>query len=251
MNRSDADLYTDETARAVRDAYRARIEAGASNAEATEAVIDRWRSDLSDPDVAPVFWLALADTQWSMGRLQPRVKREALQVIESGSDLVRWAEHEVLFQVRQKALSTLKERLHSPQPAPDKVRAGEGTAEDAWAIGDAFRYRLPSGADALLRVVDYHSDWRGTHPVCEVLDWRGADLPDLDEMETVDARTSSGAPHTRFRQFVLAQTPGDEFSGERIERVAQGLAVSATESRRVTFLWRYLDRLLAESFGLE
>lgn len=39
---------------------------------------------LSDPDDAPVFWLALADTQWNLGRLEDTMtKNEFIEILKA------------------------------------------------------------------------------------------------------------------------------------------------------------------------
>jgi len=56
-------LYKDDTACDVRDDYRDILGDGLVEPGATEQLIKSWKDELPDPVTAPVFWLALADTQ--------------------------------------------------------------------------------------------------------------------------------------------------------------------------------------------
>ena len=49
-----------------------------------------WAEEIADVDDGPVFWLALAATQWEYGRLDTSVKSKALKVIEKNKDDHRW-----------------------------------------------------------------------------------------------------------------------------------------------------------------
>ena len=77
---------------------------GIPEPEATNRLIEQWKKELIDPDIFPVFWSALADTQWNIGRLQKRVKQEAILVIENGSDLARWLTDRKLVNKRKVVL---------------------------------------------------------------------------------------------------------------------------------------------------
>lgn len=45
---------------------------------------------MKDSDDGPVIWFALADAQWSLGRLEDRVRDAAIRNIDEGSSLDRW-----------------------------------------------------------------------------------------------------------------------------------------------------------------
>src|SRR5947209_4537342 len=100
-------IFSDDTASDLRADYRDLIGDGVPGSSATDRLLVEWRGSLEDPDEAPVFWLALAATQWACGRLEPRVQEEALRVIADGSDLRRWAGDAKLIKKRQAALSKL------------------------------------------------------------------------------------------------------------------------------------------------
>ena len=63
-------VFSDDTACDVRDNYVDLIGDGLSGVEATKKLLREWTGSLDDPDEGPVFWLALAATQWKNGRLE-------------------------------------------------------------------------------------------------------------------------------------------------------------------------------------
>jgi hypothetical protein len=89
------DIFSDDLASDIRTRYRDLVGDGFSGQQATEILLSEYGEVLSDPDGAPVFWLALAATQWRCGRLEPEVLVHALEVIDSGSDLLRWLDSEL------------------------------------------------------------------------------------------------------------------------------------------------------------
>jgi hypothetical protein len=55
-------------------------------------LVQKWTPSIEkDPDLAATFWLALAVTQWKCGRLEDRVRQEAMHVIDDGSALRPWS----------------------------------------------------------------------------------------------------------------------------------------------------------------
>ena len=109
-------LYQDDVAEDVRDEYKDGLKKGTNEIELTDRLIEENRFSLPDPDDAPVFWFALADTQWKLGRLEDRVKEKALQYIEEGGDLRRWEKEDPkLAPKRAAVLQKLNCFLHSPK----------------------------------------------------------------------------------------------------------------------------------------
>jgi hypothetical protein len=53
-------LFSDGTACDVRDSYVDLVGDGLTGFEATKTLMREWSTSHNDPDVSPVFWLALA-----------------------------------------------------------------------------------------------------------------------------------------------------------------------------------------------
>lgn len=117
MSADGTGLFDDDTAHDVREQFTRMLAETRDAAAATLNLLAAWQDSLKQSDEAPVFWLALAATQWRYGCLQPRVFENALEVIESGSDLARWrgSPHE---QRRAATLRRLSSQLSRPQPEP-------------------------------------------------------------------------------------------------------------------------------------
>ena len=138
-----ANLYQDDVALDVKDEYKDNLRRGKTNEEAMQEIIDKYQELLEDEEVRGVFWLALADTQWNLGRLDEQVKKQALEIIELGIDLKRWESNEKLYNKRKEILEKLKEKLLSPQPE-EKRMPKYRTYKCEWENGDVFAYQLKS-----------------------------------------------------------------------------------------------------------
>lgn len=77
-------LYSDDRAADVRGVYRGLKKLGVFGHELCELLLAQF--SLED-QAEPVFWLVLADLLWTDGMLDDEIKRRALEVIDSGSDL--------------------------------------------------------------------------------------------------------------------------------------------------------------------
>jgi len=174
MGYSAAGLYDDDTAADVRGLYREFLGDGAPGEAATDALLAQWADVLDDPDEGSPFWLALADTQWRVGRLEDRVKDRALRIIAEGSDLARF-DHDIQLRTKRgKILDDLGRRITSPQRSPVRIRPVFRSTSPV-GRGDVFAYRFDDGRSAYFRAVEIGGDERDSYPTVEVLDW--ADPP--------------------------------------------------------------------------
>ena len=139
-------LYQDDIAEDVRDYYKDQLKRGKTNEQVTGELLEEYEDILSDEEETPIFWFALADSQWEYGRLLPYVKEKALEYLKSGTDLIRWKNEAVNlkeYQTREKVLRDLEFKLKSPQPLPKKVSQYR-LYQCEWKIGDIFAYQLES-----------------------------------------------------------------------------------------------------------
>jgi hypothetical protein len=77
-------LYQDDIAEEVRDYFKDKLHRGKTGPEITRELIESSESEINDEDDGPIFWFALADTQWNLGRLEEYVKEQALFHIKQG-----------------------------------------------------------------------------------------------------------------------------------------------------------------------
>jgi len=191
-------IFSDDFACDVRDDYRALLEDQIPDAEATRQIIAA-NPDL-DVDEEPVFWLALAATQWRVGRLEDEVRARVLDVIDSGRDLARWEEAGPrAVAKRAAALTALREQLTSPQPARKPIRRPWRYVTDLDA-GAVLAYQT-SGPLVLLRVARILDDGMGTVPVIERLAWESESAPTAEQLVDLTAMRDAGlqGPSTLMR----------------------------------------------------
>ena len=148
MAASGVGLFHADVAVDVRREHLDLLANGVSDTEAFRTMVREWKESIADADDGPVFWLALAATQWEYGRLHPRAKSKALKVINQGKSTDRWADAGAAKK-RQAVLAQLKKKLLAPLPKnrTPRVRAiadppsfssasPDRTAEaTAWLIG--------------------------------------------------------------------------------------------------------------------
>ncbi len=218
-------IFSDDTALDVRDSYRELLEDGVAAEEATKTVIQSSREIIDDEDDGPVFWLALAATQWKLGRLEDHVKEQALRVIDSGAGLARWEEEGPKLLVQRRAVMTkLKDQLLSPQPPAKKVKKRFRFYIPDMQTGDAFSFRLDSGKIVILRVAGIEQDRYGPCLCVELCDWIGDTPPPPKQIERLPAIVEEwGLEGLRFSTVV--QTKKNDYPAEKIEVVARGLRI--------------------------
>ncbi len=135
-------IFSDDFACDVRDDYIKQIIKGKSNEEATEIIKKSMMPESGDEDY-PVFWIALAVTQWKKGRLLPEVRDMAIALIESGDDLIRWEEEPPKqYKKREAALEKAKQTLLSPMPPAKKIPVPSWMKSDPWQKGDVLSYKI-------------------------------------------------------------------------------------------------------------
>lgn len=239
-------ILSDDLAADLRGDFTDLIGDGFSTTDAVEKLIVQYRGAINDSDDGPVFWLALAATQWKLGRLEDRTRQEALRVIDSGADLLRWDDVS-LRKKRATVLARLKDQLFSPPPPPKRVPRRIRSAND-WVVGEVVGFQLPSGKWTILRVIGHHSDKGGRSAVCELLDWTGTAPPSAELIGGLPIRRGQNAHGTS--QF-LFQQPRKKNDQSRVARWGIVSKPQQTAGGYAVFVWPHIDRLMKEVFGLE
>jgi len=241
-------LFSDDTASDVRDDFKTLIGDGLDAKEATERLLREWQSTVDDADEGPVFWLALAATQWNLGRLLPQVLEHALRVIDSGQNLDSWRDSPELKK-RQKMLAALRVKLASQPPAAKRVPKKFRSSTD-WTVGSVHAYELRSKAFCLFRVIGFHSDKGGRSPVVELLDWVGDVLPTAEVIEKLRVRVHYRPKGHSISQFLLGAASRIDTPGNRIRTLDVMSKPSQKAGGYSVFLWRRVDQDLLEKFGI-
>jgi hypothetical protein len=237
-------IFSDDTACDVRESYVDLLGDGLTGPEATKTLLDEWSGSLNDPDDAPVFWLALAATQWRCGRLEAHVQQQAFSVIDNGSDLARWESGSKDFKKRKLVLEKLRLQLTSRQP-PEKRIPKRFRDSNEWQVGDLVAYRLLSGRFVILRTIGHHTDKGGTGPICELLDWSGEQIPNSPTSLGI-RKGCGGSPIT---QFLIGRTRAKERPDDRLRHLGVNLKPAQEPGGFTVLLWRWFDKTLKEKFG--
>ena len=150
-------IFSDDIASDVRDRYREHLGDGVPDADATRLVLEESTEELADGETAPIVWLALATAQSRVGRLENRVRDEAIRVIDAGTDLPRWRDEPRAMAKRQAALARLRDELIGPQKPrrriPKPIRS-----VCPWEPGAIVSFRRDDGRHLLLRVKATHGE---------------------------------------------------------------------------------------------
>ena len=138
------ELYQNDTALDVKDEFEELFNAGKNVQEITDKLTEDYKSIMGDIDEEPLFWLALADTQWNLGVLLPIVKEKALYWINKDSGILKYQAIDTMTKAkRKKTLDDLQAKLLLPHP-PVKKTAKKRIYKCQWKLGDVFAYRLES-----------------------------------------------------------------------------------------------------------
>jgi hypothetical protein len=179
-----AGIFSDDTAADVREEYRSHLEDGLSGVEATDKVLHEFRESLDDVDASPPLWLSLAATQMKLGRLEDRVQKRSLQIIDEGLDLARFADQPKLLKARKRVLEKLRTQLLEPQRSPVKVRPSVVSDCD-WEAGEIVGFQRSSGEWLPLFVQGIGEKRRSRYPTVCVLNVPFEDVEQADDLSPV------------------------------------------------------------------
>jgi len=136
-------LYGNDTTSDVRDTYIEYLRKTANDAEAYNMTCNDYRELIGD-DEESLFWFALADTQWRLGRLLPSVKLNALKFINEFQNTLSDELNEKQKASWNNVLENLSIQLASPMPPPKKISFPRVFDRNPWNIGDHYAYKFHS-----------------------------------------------------------------------------------------------------------
>ncbi len=172
-------LFDDDEAADLRAGYRTYLADAQSDAGATDLAAKSFDAALERPGDSTSFWLALGAVQWQWGRLDPRVRKACLDIIDEGSDLAKWTDPKDRAR-RERVLADLRARLLAPHPAAKPMPKPIAVQLPGWEPGEVIGRRLPNGRYALMHVLGYHlwSALQVKAPKVTVLGWFADSEPD-------------------------------------------------------------------------
>lgn len=143
MGQWNMDFFSNDLTLDVKDTYLGLLKKGCTNAEAyTET--KRKFLDLKSTDEEPLFWISLAYTQWTVGRLSEEVRAMALQFIlkEIDDNAKNTSLHEKKLWKRE--LHKIKKTIEGTSRAEVSVLYKNGYISNPWNIGDIYAYQFHS-----------------------------------------------------------------------------------------------------------
>jgi hypothetical protein len=252
-------IFSDDLASDIKSEFRNKIGFDKTPIQATEELLIDYSEEIKDSDESSVFWLSLASTQWSIGRLLENVKEKALEIIENGQDLKKWKDDTENFKKRKLVLEKLKEQLLSEQPKQKKI-AKPFIRETKLEKGDIISYQLKNDKFVILKVIKIQQDQCGDrYPLIETLDFYENKIPKLSEVKELDFKYLD--KNGGINDGLLKIQPSGHFylsaygkrDSEPIERIAVLEKKTNVKSRKGTiplFWWRDFDNLIIETFEL-
>jgi hypothetical protein len=251
-------LYSDDTASDARDAWLKKLRQGAPGETATAELLKEW----DGAEDEPLFWLALADTQWTWGRLETRVRKRAQKVLADGADLELW-DGSKDRSARERVLAALAARLKKKPPPPKPVRV-TGDAVP-WKRGQLWAYRTLDGKYAIFRVgaFDPKCGLVGS-PVTELLDVATDDLPSATALASAglrrarpgydaDGRFAGLAPeHRESPMFEPKVKRRGELPRHRLKRLTfkSEPRPATAETMTIGVAWDAMDQFLSNRFDV-
>lgn len=163
-------IFGNDLASDVRATYRELIEDGLPDDAARLKIEQEFAHSSGDPDNRASFWTAFAATQMELGRLDIRVRDQAIAVIDAGGDLHMWDGKQQLS--RRAAFEKLRGKLLGPQKRPVRPRPPKRRPSPVQA-GDVFLMTLEDGRLARFRTLALHQSRLGDFPIVELIDNRG------------------------------------------------------------------------------
>lgn len=136
-----AGLYANDVTCDVRDSYMGFLRDEMDNLSAYEKTLEVYQEYIGDQD-EPLFWYALAETQWRMGRLLSEVKAKALAWIDKEGGLELWEESVNGGAGWKKTLEKLKIKLLSEMPPEKKIGKPQEINNNLWNLNDVYAYQF-------------------------------------------------------------------------------------------------------------
>ena len=192
----------------IKTGYRQYREKGFSRQEATEALMRDYQNEVTTGyrDDGSVFWIALADAQYSCKELSSEVAQKGISALDQ-LEAMGW-------RIASSDISRRRKRYQQPAMPERKTMRPVKKYRCPWNIGDVFAYRLEgaewdreglSGTYMLLQKVGVSTEgWDGyAFPIVTARHWNGQDLPTTrDEVQRAHllklARGRLGFPNDQY-----------------------------------------------------
>lgn len=173
-------IRDDDFVRDVIGVFEDHLKAGNNVAAATEVVKSQFSGAMHDSVDGPLFWIALADMQWTYGGLEASVLEHVKDDFASGRSLLAWDEDPRGLARRRATLEKFVAKIGAENPRPKKPPKAI-IRSPKFRPGDCLSIQLTDGhyAAAIVLVADDSLAEYGKNLVA-VLDYRSTDRPSMD-----------------------------------------------------------------------
>lgn len=134
-------LFDCDTTCDVKETYMQFLEQQLNNEEAYQKTCAEYK-ELMGTEEEALFWYALADTQWNIGRLMPNVKENSIKYIIKGGGSYLWAENEKELHKWEETLQKLRKKLETSMPPEKKIKKNIDFIRNPWEVGDVYAYQF-------------------------------------------------------------------------------------------------------------
>ena len=160
-----------------------------THAEIVAELFQLYAADLADEDYSPMVWLAIAQSQWECGALEPQILDRVREIVETGKALVWWAQAEPQELSRyRKAMDAFLAKLQTPNPRLRKPRRAI-QRKPVFQPGDCLAIRLSDGDYGAALVLENPPEevqpGEDTHGInlIALMDYKSAEKPGIEVFE--------------------------------------------------------------------
>jgi hypothetical protein len=174
----------DDFVRDVEGLFEDCLKDGGTVEEATSRVHQRFGGASDDEEDGPLYWIAVADMQWTYGRVQPAVLSRVTEIVEGNLGMERWGEPtETAYQQRRTVLREFLGKISAPNPKPARPPK-RIVRKPKFQAGDCLSIRLEDGryGAGLVLATDHSEPEQGMDLVGD-LDYLADAPPSLDVFE--------------------------------------------------------------------
>jgi hypothetical protein len=142
--------------------------------------MSKFSAAMKDADDGPLFFIAVAEMQWTYGELEPQVLNRVKEDLDSGRSLAAWTEDQRGLARRRAALEKFIGKIGQSNPRPKKLPKTVVRAPK-FRPGDCLSIRLSNGqyAAALVLAANHSAVEYGTNLV-GILDYLSPEKPTID-----------------------------------------------------------------------
>lgn len=177
-------IRSDDTVCDIQDSFKNSLKKDKNIAIATEAVHSEYGHMMGDPDDEPLFWLALADMQWTYGDLDAKVLKRVKADFKSEAGMDVWRDDpEFKFEKRRQVLEKFIDKISKRNPKPTKIPKLV-IRPPKFAAGDCIAVPLEDGTygAGFVSVADHSDPEYGANVIAQI-EYGKKSAPELSDFE--------------------------------------------------------------------